>query len=262
MENKLEILLVEDDTFACNEFANEIANTEDMVLISVTNNATKALEYISIYQPHVVILDLELHTGSGSGLQVLQSMHALSLDRKPYFLITTNNSSNTTYEIARNLGADYIMPKHQEGYSVQKVIEFLRLIGKVIKNSPYSNGSIRNTTTETTKQKEHRISQCIMTELNHVGISPKSVGYTYLTEAIEIMLKEPTHNICTLIADRHNKTESSVERAMQNAINRAWRLTSIDDLLQFYTAKINSSKGVPTLTEFICYYATKLKSKY
>ena len=59
---------------------------------------------------------------------------------------------------------------------------------------------------------------------------------------------------------KYGKTDSSVERAMQNAINRAWRNSDIDELLTHYKAKISSDKGVPTLTEFIHYYANKIKS--
>ena len=46
---------------------------------------------------------------------------------------------------------------------------------------------------------------------------------------------------------------------MQNAINKAWRTTDIEDLSINYTARISSEKGVPTMTEFIYYYADKLK---
>ena len=46
---------------------------------------------------------------------------------------------------------------------------------------------------------------------------------------------------------------------MQNAIERAWNLTDIDELSKNYTAKINSSKGVPTILEFIYFYANKIK---
>ena len=52
------------------------------------------------------------------------------------------------------------------------------------------------------------------------------------------------------------------ERAMQNAIHRAWKKADIEDLLKHYTAKVNSEKGCPTITEFICYYANKLKYEF
>ena len=262
MNAKLEILVVEDDASICNEFAQQILDTEDMILIGATNNSTTALKYIKDYEPDVVILDLELHQGSGNGLSILKDLSTLNLSRKPYFLITTNNSSNTTYEIARALGADFIMSKHQNDYSTKAVLDFLKTIHTAIKHTQRFSTEIKSNTTETTEQYTRRIKRHIMTELNHVGINPKSVGYTYLTDAIMIMQSQPTQNICTIIAEKYKKSEASVERAMQNAINRAWKVTDINELLQHYTAKISSVKGNPTITEFICYYANKIRNEY
>lgn len=97
-------------------------------------------------------------------------------------------------------------------------------------------------------------------ELDAVGISPKAIGYQYLSDAVLLIMQGHPHNICSTLAKQYKKTDSSVERAMQNAINKAWRTTDIDDLLKHYTARINSDKGVPTLTEFIHYYANKIKN--
>ena len=134
MDNKLSILLVEDDQYACKQIINLADNSDDMMLVGVTNNAFKALEYIRDTLPDVVILDLELHHGSGSGLNVLSGIRDMSLCKVPYILITTNNSSSVTYETARQLGADYIMSKHQDGYSEKSVIDFLRMLAPVIKS--------------------------------------------------------------------------------------------------------------------------------
>ena len=60
----------------------------------------------------------------------------------------------------------------------------------------------------------------------------------------------------------YEKNDTSVERAMQNAINRAWRSSDIEDLQRYYTAKVDPLKGVPTMTEFIYYYVNKIKSEY
>ena len=122
MENKLSIFLVEDDPFACKEIINLVDNSDDLLLIGVTNNAVKAIEEIQYKLPDVVILDIELHQGSGSGLDVLKELKDLALAAPPYVLVTTNNSSNITYELARKLGADYILSKHQENYSEKYVI--------------------------------------------------------------------------------------------------------------------------------------------
>ncbi len=98
-------------------------------------------------------------------------------------------------------------------------------------------------------------------ELDAVGISPKAIGYEYLTEAIIIATKEPTPNLSRLVAAKHGKTPASVERAMQNAINRAWSNGNPEDLARNYTAVINYERGVPTLTEFIYHYANRFRNE-
>lgn len=261
MEEKLEILLIEDDPEACRDLTEQILDTEDMILIGVTNNAYKALDLIKDHLPDAIILDLELHLGTGNGLYVLQELQMLSLAKAPYILVTTNNSSTTTYELARKLGADFIMSKHQEGYSNKGVLDFLRITRPVIINAHRKTAS-EPTTEETIEQQNRRLRRRISTELDYVGINPKSIGYNYLIDAIIIMMKQPTQNLCTIIAQQYGKSEPSIERAMQNAINRAWKMSNINDLLDHYTAKINSAKGSPTITEFICYYANKLRNEY
>lgn len=262
MDNKLSIFLVEDDPFACKEIINIVDNSDDLILIGVTNNAVKAVEEIQYKLPDVVILDIELHQGSGSGLDVLRELKDIALSYPPYVLVTTNNSSTITYELARKLGADYILSKHQENYSEKYVINLLRMFASTIKNRSKHVAPADTSNKKSPEYYEKRIIQRIITELNNVGINPKSKGYQYLIKAILIMMKEPTQNISTVVAKEFNKTEISVERAMQNAINRAWATSSIEDLEKYYTAKINPEKGKPTLTEFICYYATKLKNEY
>lgn len=261
MERKLEIILVEDEPAICKEYGELISDSKDLILVGFTNNSTKAVELIRELLPDVVILDLELHQGGGNGLLVLKELQSMSLAKKPYVLITTNNSSSYTYESARALGADFIMSKHQDGYSAKGVLDFLRIMSSAIKSSRVS-ASVTNNTTETPEQHQRRITKLIMRELDFVGISPKSKGYIYLTDAIMLMIKSPTQSICSVIADKHSKSEPSVERAMQNAINRAWKTSNTEDLYAHYTAQIHSEKGAPTITEFICYYANKLKTEY
>jgi len=261
MIDKLSMILVEDDPIACKELSDYIEELDDLSFVGVTNNAKQAIDYIKDFLPDVMILDLELHKGSGNGLNVLMEMNQLSLNNKPYILITTNNSSQITYETARHLGADFIMAKYQADYSVKSVVDFLRIMKPVILSRKQS-ASETNSTNEPPDIRNKRIIRRISAELNYVGISPKVIGYQYLTDAIQLVIKQPMQNICITIGEKYRKTETSVERAMQNAINKAWRTSDIDDLLKYYTARINSEKGVPTITEFVYYYANKIKNEY
>ena len=257
MNRNLKILLVEDDQEICKEIIDYINTISDTTLVGVTNNSDKAVEYLSLQSPDAVILDLELNEGTGSGIKFLQDCK-YAANTLPYILVTTNNSSRITYDIVRKLGADYIMSKHQNDYTAATPVDFLRSLSDIL-----ISRNIQSSITpskEDEEQKRLRIKRKIAYELDKIGISQKAVGYNYLIDAIFIISNESKPNVCNEVANIYSKSESSVERAMQNAINRAWKTSDIEDLLVNYTAKIRSEKGVPTLTEFIYFYANKIKN--
>lgn len=261
MDRKLTVLLVEDDKNDCDNIKNYIQNFDDISLAGITDDEDIAVKLTAELIPDAIILDLELHAGKGNGLSYLRKLRDLKLSFKPYILITTNNTSVLTYECARDLGADFIMYKHQSDYSTEKVVEFLRMMRNIVLcNTSKSNGNgaiIKESPTEKSK----RIERMISIELDHVGINPKAIGYTYLTEAIGFVIQGHTTHLCKIIGELHKKTDSSVERAMQNAINRAWRTADIEDLLKYYTASVRVDRGVPTIMEFVFYYSRKIQNQ-
>lgn len=260
MRPELNILLIEDDLETCKNFKEYIALVPDIELVDTTNNSYRGIELVKESAPDIIILDLELNEGSGNGLLFLQDLKNAALPFKPYVLVTTNNSSSTTYEFARQLGADFIMSKHQNDYSEKNVVDFLRMMKEAIlgrRTTPAPDNENAQPSEPSLKLLQRLISK----ELDVIGISPKALGYNYLTDAIILVIKGNTHGICNTLATKYKKTDFSIERAMQNAINKAWRTTDIDDLLTHYKAKISSEKGVPTLTEFIHYYAKKVKNQ-
>ena len=259
MKERLSIVLVEDDEVACSRFENIADSSDNIAIVGVTNSSGEAVRLIKDNLPDAVILDLELHKGSGSGLDVLSGIGSqLPSSMRPFVLVTTNNTSALIYETARSLGADYILAKHQDDYSEEYAIGLLLMMSDAIRNR---HGASDEAAVSPAAQ-EKRIRTRIRSELDLIGISRKNKGYEYLVDAIGLTVKEPTENLCAALAKRFGKTENSIERAMQNAINRAWSKTSIDELLAHYTAAISSQKGVPTLTEFIYYYANKIKDEY
>ena len=260
MDKALTVLLVEDDQEECMTFVRHIDSREDIRLIGVTNNETKALEYVKDHLPDAVILDLELHKGRGNGIAFLEALKKMQLTLSPYILVTTHNISRMTHDRVRQEGADFIMVKSQEDYSASKAIDFLQSLKKTIQETRKKK-QIYGFAEETPYELRKRQIARITSEIDLIGISPKALGRSYLIDAILHMTEEQTGRYIT-IAAKYGKTEASVERAMQNAINRAWNTMQPDDLLIHYTARIQSEKGVPTVTEFICHYANKIKIEY
>ena len=52
-------------------------------------------------------------------------LNKLGLEKKPYILVTTYNSSKITLESARRLGADFIIGKYEDSYSPESAVDFL-----------------------------------------------------------------------------------------------------------------------------------------
>ena len=265
MEKPLSILLIEDDPAACRQFVQYVEETQDVRLIGVTNNTDKALEYVNDYLPDAIILDLELHKGSGNGVSFLLEMDKAHLPFSPYVLVTTDNISAMTHEQVRRLGADFVMVKAQPDYSAESAVEFLRMLKGVIHDSRKKTRIAEGFEPETPAETQKRLFTQVAAEIDLIGVSPKAIGRDYLVDAIILLIegkiegRAGTH--IAAVAKKYNKTDSSVERAMQNAINRAWANSDIEELHRYYTARITSEKGVPTLTEFIFYYANKMKTK-
>lgn len=260
MSNALSVMLVESDVHACEGIINYASTLDTIELAGVTNSATRANELVREVSPDVIVLDLELHNGEGTGFTLLKMLQDNPLGKRPYIVITTENSSPITYTAARELGADYIFSKKQIDYSAQTVIDFLHALKNVIQREQGIKCESEKKNEGLAREETRQLVRKIYAELNLVGISIKSVGYNYLAEGILLALRGETKNVCTKIGEIHGKTSASVERAMQNAIDRAWGSVPVDDLFANYTAKINSSRGVPTLTEFIYYYVNKIQS--
>ncbi len=254
MEKRIDIIVVEDDEDICFKYEQEVKKYKEIFLIGTTNSTKTALELVKEYQPNAIVLDLELHNGYGNGISFLKEIAALELDFKPYILISTNNISYSTHEIVRKLGADFVITKNQQDYSEDMVLSFLTSVVGF-----KSTDNSKSAQLEAKIDYKSKLKNRIITELDLIGISPKVIGRQYLIDAIELVAEKRMHNISSVLARKYQKSDASIERAMETAINRAWRSTDIDTLEKYYTAYIKPSKGVPTVTEFIYYYAQKIK---
>lgn len=261
MEKLLTVLLVEDDPAECEDFERVLDSADDIRLIGKTNNEKEALEIVTDYLPDAVILDLELHKGSGNGISFLESVNKKRMKLFPYILVATHNISNITHECVRQLGADFIMVKSQGDYSAENIVEFLRsnkhLIHKMRRRIQGNYDYAEVSPSEKRKRQEVRVTA----EIDKIGISPKALGRAYLIDAIMHRIGGKPDQVAE-VAKKYGKTGTSVERAMQNAINKAWSTTHPDDLMHYYTSRVHPEKGVPTVTEFIYHYANKIRAEY
>lgn len=257
MDEKIRLLIVEDDEALCDKYRKYADKFDYIQVADVTNNSEKALEDLPLFYPHVVILDLELHSGSGSGIHFLQQCATRTPNHRPYIIVVTNNSSATTLEYTRSLGVDFIFSKHEHDFSANKVIDFVDSIKNILLQTQHT---MPQDILESQDSKEEKARAFISHELTSLCITPKLKGYSYLVEAILLVANDPSINYHFELSQRYKKSIVSIDRAMQNAISRAWAIGDISDLELHYQARFSPNKNSPTLNEFIFYFADLIAS--
>jgi len=257
----LSLLLIEDEVEECIKFKDCVNSRGDAVFIGMTGSSYEGIKLLKNYLPEGVILDLELHKGSGSGLQFLMDFKEIKLGFKPIIIITTNVMSNVVYNHAHSIGVDMVFYKGQPDYSPDIIINTMLALRKSLHTTPGSV-PIDILSPESPEELRARISDRIDSELDLVGVSPRLKGRQYLKEAIILLLGGETEafdSVITQLTIIHKHSYTTISRAMQTAINTAWQSVSIEDLQVHYTARINIRTGVPSPTEFIYFYASKIR---
>lgn len=265
MNKPIFVLLIEDEESEQNEFKNCLAKYDDIKLIGLTNSGDEGLELTKNNHPDVIILDLQLSEGTGSGFEFLYSLKKLDLPFRPFIIVTTIIKSKKVDHILSKNGVDFTFWKQQKDYNPGKVLDMIIMVAPELRSFPRnsSENSIKDSIApEAYKQ---MIYGRIEREIELIGISPKMNGKKYITDAIYFLLTDKegdsARSVYKEIANIHKKGVTTIAQGINAAILKAWRTNDIDELQEHYTAKVSVNSGAPTATEFIYYYVDKLRKE-
>lgn len=258
MKKPMKILIIEDDVNDCNNFINSIKKRDDFELVDVTDSDVDALKYVRIKHPEGIILDLELNnskSGNTNSLEFLSNLKKLNLNYEPIVIVTTHVHSKRTYEILHREGVDLILYKDHPKYSCDNVLNNFLMYRNI------SSDNESKTIGEEIEENENKISDLINHELDLIGVTSKLKGRKYIHDAILYLIgnENSNTNVIQYLTKIHKKSGNTITNGIQNAIIHAWRVSAIEDLETYYTAKVNYETGVPTPMEFIYYYVDKIK---
>ena len=254
----MSILIIEDDINDCNNFISCIKSREDFELVGITDSDIDALKYVKLKHPEGIVLDLELNnstSGNTDSLQFLSNLRKLNLNYEPIVIVTTHVHSKRTYDILHRQGIDLIKYKDHPKYSCDEVLNtFLTFRTDIVRPGT-------KTIEEELEDNESRISDLINHELDLIGVTVKLKGRKYIHDAILYLIQNENSNINVIqhLTKIYKKSGNTIVNGIQNAIIHAWRVSDINDLEEYYTAKVNYETGVPTPMEFIYYYVDKIK---
>ena len=262
IKKPMPLLLIEDEVADCIKYKEYVNTRTDVVFVAMTDSASEGLKYVQTMMPEGVIVDIELHKGTGSGIQFLSDLNKSNIVLRPLIIVATKSPSQAVHNHVRNLGVDLVFCKRQKDYSAEMVVNHmvaLRESWYAIQSDGLS-GDLQEI--ESPEERRRRIMERIDTELDLIGISVRYKGHEYFRDAIFILIdkdKKSSEVVIDQVADLSKTSYSAVIRAMQTAINKAWKISSIEDLQKYYTARVNIHTGVPSPTDFIHYYSTKIR---
>lgn len=253
----IKILIIEDDVNDCNNFIDSVKNRDDVEIIGITDSDVEGLKYARLKHPEGIILDLELNnslSGNVDSLGFLSELKKLNLGYEPIIVVTTHIYSKRIYDIVHRNGADIILYKNHPRYSADYVLNKLMSLREV---TPEKTIEILQEELEDNKKK---ISDCIVRELDLIGIPSKMVGRKYIHDAILYLIekKGDNTNVIRHLTNIYKKSGNTITNGIQNAIIHAWNNTPVDDLLEYYRARVSPETGIPTPMEFIYYYVEKI----
>lgn len=257
MEEKLmRILVVEDDLEECNRIIECSKQRKDIEIVSITDSDTDALKQIKAKKPEGIMLDLELNnskSGSTDSFELLENIKKLKYN--PIIIVTTHVNSSRTYEILHRKGVELILYKGHPGYSPNQAFN------KFISLRKMSMPLIENSIEDELKSEKDKISEIINNELDLVGITRNLKGRQYIHDAILFLIQNENtdESLIQYLSKIHKKSSSTITNGIQNAIIHGWRVSAIEDLEKYYTAKVNYQTGLPTPMELIYYYVSKIK---
>lgn len=254
----MKILIIEDDRNDCNNFINSVKNRDDVEIIGITDSDIEGLKYAKLKQPEGIILDLELNNsiaGNVDSLGFLSELKKLNLGYEPIIVVTTHINSKRIYDMVHKNGADMILYKNHPRYSADYVLNKMISLREV---TPQKTIEILKEELEDSRKK---ISDCIVRELDLIGIPAKMVGRKYIHDAILYLIenKGDNTNVIRHLTNIYKKSGNTITNGIQNAIIHAWNNTPVDDLLEYYRARVSLETGIPTPMEFIYYYVEKIE---
>ncbi|MCL2577361.1 MAG: response regulator [Defluviitaleaceae bacterium] len=256
------VVLIEDDVGDCINFKDCANRRSDISFVGMTDSAEEGLKLVQSRLPEAVILDLQLARGSGSGIQFLEMLNKTNLTFRPIVMVTSTNQSRIVNDRIEELGADWYFCKKQRDYSEDFVFDTLLSLRRHLRAGKRTNRTIENVMIESPEERQTRIYKRIDAELDLIGVRAKYKGRTYLREGIflQICAEKKTVSVIEQIAVKNKNAYNTISTVMQTAINDAWGNSAPEELLEHYTARISIKAGTPTPSDFIHYYADKIRN--
>ncbi|MGN0107425.1 MAG: sporulation transcription factor Spo0A [Hominilimicola sp.] len=259
MNNKISVLIADDNEELTKELADFIKAENDLTLAATALDGEEAYNLILETHPDVVILDLVMPKLDGIG--VLKRLKSSPLPKRPKIIAYSISSIAINMASSISPGVDYCLLKPQ---SCERVCEVIRDIVAAAKPSAISIG--QNVISSPASKDEEVDLETVVTDFIHeLGVPAHIKGYQYIRSAIMMVVENMdllnyiTKQLYPEIAKAYNTTASRVERAIRHSIEVAWSRGKPEIMNEIFGYTIHTGKGKPTNSEFIAMVADRIR---
>lgn len=259
MNNKISVLIADDNRELARELSDYISGQSDMNLAAAAYDGEEAYGLILETHPDVVILDLVMPKLDGIG--VLKKLSLSPLPKRPKIIAYSLSSAAINMAASITPGADYCLLKPQ---SPERVCEAARDLVSAAKPLALSITSRVSSSAENPKEAVDL--ETVVTDFIHeLGVPAHIKGYQYIRSAIMMVVENMdllnfiTKQLYPEIAKAYGTTASRVERAIRHSIEVAWSRGKPEVMNEIFGYTIHTGKGKPTNSEFIAMVADRIR---
>ena len=230
------------------EFVKEIHEEPDIQVMGQTGNGFELIDLIQHQEPDVVVMEMIL--AGIDGVEVLERLASLPLERKPRVLVVTSLTTGNMADLAVSRGANHYMTKPCRPATVCE-----RILQLCNAGCPE----------EEPKQPKQDLESIVTNILLEIGVPPHISGYSYLREAIILtvndgeIMRAVTKVLYPTVAKRCHSTAQRVERSIRHAIKTVWEHGDPAALQKYFGQPGSCQRKKPTNSEFIARIADRLQ---
>ena len=273
-DNRISVLLVERDIEVQNDFRDTFEDDENFQLVKITNGVKDAMEAFEKFSPDVVVTELALQQGEGCILisQIRKKERTLYKKKRTYIVVISRNTSDAALNMLYDNNADAVLSKNQDDFGAALVLNLLEVMKNYINCTLTSSSKIAElpqmVQTSAAKREQKLRTYIEQFIINPLGISTRTIGREYLVTAIMVGVNYDgkgammlTKDIYPEIMKKHKNNIANINRAINTVISNAWSKCDEETREKIYPAYVDPSRGQPTPSEFIAYFANELKRK-
>lgn len=258
----LRVLVVEDESREAALLEDYLASLQDFQPAGIADGQARALSMVVERSPDIVLLDLRLRQGDGTGF--LSDLEALHLAYKPFILVVSRLLTLATQTTVCGLGADYCVSKDNIDCSPRGVVGLLRNFEPFIRSHTAVDLQV-NEHPITPQLQEKQLRRLMALTLARISIPTGDLVNRELVEAMffvlpilekDLPLPDLKNTVYPLIAEKYEiKDPRSIERGIRNILEKVWDRTEKTLLKNYYDFPVSKDTGYPSPREFIFNFA-------